>query len=227
MSSLTVVVPFFNEENTIIESISKLNNFDFISQILLIDDGSTDDSYKLVEAFCIDKIKYQLIKLNSNQGKGHALNKSREYITGKYVVIHDADLEYNPNDLTEMFKLIEEDNLVLGSRFIGDKERVNIYLRTFVANKVMSFFFSFVNRVRITDIATCYKMMPSNYFTDIEYKEKGFSIEIELMSKFLKKSTKIVEVPISYAGRTYKDGKKIKAVDGFFYLINTIKYKFF
>ena len=69
MNSLTVVVPFFNEENTIIESISKLNNFDFISQILLIDDGSTDDSYKLVEAFCSDKIKYQLIKLNSNQGK--------------------------------------------------------------------------------------------------------------------------------------------------------------
>lgn len=225
MSSLTVIVPFFNEEDTIIESISRLNQLDFVSQILLIDDGSTDESYNIVQEYCIDKIKYKLIKLNSNQGKGYALNKSRQYITSKYVVIHDADLEYNPNDLIEMFRLIEDDNLVLGSRFIGNKERENIYFRTFIANKVMSLFFSFINRVKITDIATCYKMMPSSYFTDIEYNEKGFSIEIEIISKFLKKSKKIIEVPISYTGRSYEDGKKIKAIDGFLYLFNTIKYK--
>lgn len=226
MNSLTVVVPFFNEENTLISSISRLKNLDIVTQVLLIDDGSTDNSYKVAESFCKNLNKFELIKLETNEGKGHALNQSRKYITSKHVVIHDADLEYNPSDLVEMFNLAKKDNLVLGSRFIGKRERVNIYFRTFLANKGMSLFFSIVNNIKISDIATCYKMMPSEYFVENVYKEKGFSIEIEVMSKFLKRSKKVIEVPISYTGRSYEDGKKIKAVDGFLYLYNTIKYKF-
>jgi hypothetical protein len=114
----------------------------------------------------------------------------------------------------------------LGSRFIGNKIRENGYIRTYIANKTMSTFFSIVNMYTVTDIATCYKLMPSDFIKNIKIKEKGFSIEIELLSKFLKYNKSVVEVPISYSGRSYEEGKKIKTSDGFLYLFNTLKYKF-
>lgn len=227
MKTLTVLVPFFNEENTIIDCLKELDKISISDEIILIDDGSTDSSFELVQDFIIDKKKYKTIQSNSNKGKGDALNKSRSYITSQYVVIHDADLEYDPKDLEEMYKLVEENKLVLGSRFIGTIKRENIYLRTLLANKIMSLFFSIVHNKRITDVATCYKMMPAKYFKINDYVEKGFSIEIEIMSKFLKQSKDIAEVPISYSGRSYEEGKKIKAIDGVQYILNTIKYRFF
>ena len=102
---------------------------------------------------------------------------------------------------------------------------MNVYSRTYLANKVMSLFFSLVNFKKITDVATCYKMMPSDFFKSSSFTEKGFSIEIEMLSRFLKTSNQIIEVPISYKGRSYKEGKKIKLQDGFLYLISTIKYR--
>ena len=150
-------------------------------------------------------------------------------IKTSHVVIHDADLEYFPDDIIEMFSLAKKnpDALILGSRFIGNKVRKNVYFRTNVANRVMSFFFSIVNFYFITDVATCYKLMPSSFFKEVSLKEKGFSIEVELLSKFLKKNKSILEVPIKYEGRSYTEGKKIKTSDGFKYLYNTLKYKFF
>jgi len=145
------------------------------------------------------------------------------------VVIHDADLEYFPDDIVEMFNLVEDnpESLILGSRFIGTKDRKNVYFRTNLANRTMSLFFSLVNFQYITDIATCYKLMPTSFFKDLNIKEKGFSIEVELLSKFLKTNRNVIEVPIKYEGRSYTDGKKIKASDGFKYLFNTVKYRFF
>ena len=118
-------------------------------------------------------------------------------------------------------------SLIIGSRFIGDKERINIYRRTFIANKVISLFFSFIHFCKVSDIATCYKMMMTDRFKEIELVENGFSIEIEIVSKFLKKHKSIIEVPIKYEGRSYEEGKKIKPIDGLMYLINTIKYKIY
>ncbi len=144
-------------------------------------------------------------------------------------MIHDADLEYFPEDLVEMFEKakLNPQSLIIGSRFIGNKERVNIYRRTFIANKVMSLFFSFVHFCKISDIATCYKMLRTDTFKEIQLYENGFSIEIELVAKFLKKNKSIIEVPIKYEGRSYEEGKKIKPIDGMMYLINTIKYKIY
>ena len=118
-------------------------------------------------------------------------------------------------------------SLIIGSRFIGNKERINIYRRTYFANKVMSLFFSFIHFCKISDIATCYKMMATKIFKEIELVENGFSIEIELVSKFLKKYKSIIEVPIKYEGRSYEEGKKIRPLDGLMYLINSIKYKIY
>ena len=169
-----------------------------------------------------------LYKTNKKKGKGSALGFSRSLIKTSHVVIHDADLEYFPEDIVEMFDVAQtnQNSLILGSRFIGNKQRENIYLRTFLANKVMSLFFSVVNFYRISDVATCYKLMPKNFVEKIELKEKGFSIEIEMLTKFLKYNRSVFEIPISYSGRSYDEGKKIKTSDGFLYLFNTLKYRF-
>ena len=225
MKTLTVLVPAFNEENTISESLERLKKISIITEILVLDDGSTDKTKQLVENAALNNNKIKLINFDSNNGKGAVLNKSREFITSDYVVIHDADLEYFPEDIEEMFKEVNGDNLILGSRFIGNKKRINLYSRTYLANKAMSLFFSIVNFTKITDVATCYKMMPSDFFKSSSFTEKGFSIEIEMLSRFLKTSNQIIEVPISYKGRSYKEGKKIKLQDGFLYLLNTVKYR--
>ncbi len=227
MKTLTVLVPFYNEENTILKSIEKLDSLTFINEVILLNDGSTDNSLDMVNKFIKNKRKYKILSYKENIGKGAVLNKSREHISNDYVVIHDADLEYYPKDLIEMFKFADGSNLVLGSRFIGKKQRSNIYFRTYIANKVISLFFSLLNQKRITDVATCYKLMPTSFFKQNNFKEKGFSIEIELISKFLKNNKNIIEVPISYNARSYEEGKKIKTKDGFFYLFNTLRYRFF
>jgi len=228
MVSLCVIIPIFNEEKFLLESLRRIMENDIYEQIILVDDCSTDNSSKIAKHFASSHSKARYLKTSSNSGKGAALALASKQITTSHVVIHDADLEYFPVDIIDMFELAKKynDDLILGSRFIGKKERENIYLRTFLANKIMSQFFSLVNLYKVTDVATCYKLMPSKFFKEIELKEKGFSIEIEVLSKFLKHNKSIKELPISYVGRSYQEGKKIKAVDGLLYLFNTLKYKF-
>ena len=229
MINLSVIVPFFNEEQFLEESVDRLLSNDIYSSIYLIDNNSTDNSHNIAKNLETQHKKIELHKTNKKKGKGSALGFSRSLIKTSHVVIHDADLEYFPEDIVEMFDLAQanQNSLILGSRFIGSKQRENIYLRTFLANKIMSLFFSFVNFYKVTDVATCYKLMPSKFFINTELKENGFSIEIELLSKFLKYNKSILEVPIAYEGRSYSEGKKIKAFDGIQYLLNTIKYRFF
>ena len=229
MDNLGVIVPFYNEQKTLSESIDRLLAQNIFSEIILSDDNSNDGSHIIAKLYekKYENIKY--IKSFANKGKGNALNNAKNHITTKFVVIHDADLEYFPEDLVEMFEKakLNPESLIIGSRFFGSKERTNIYRRTYIANKVMSLFFSFVHFCKISDIATCYKMLKADTFKEIQLYENGFSIEIELVSKFLKKNKSIIEVPIKYEGRSYEEGKKIKPIDGMMYLINTIKYKIY
>ena len=228
MINLSVIVPFFNEEQFLAESVNRLLSNDIYSSIYLIDNNSNDNSYNIAKDLETKHEKIELHKTKKNKGKGAVLEFGRNLIKTSHVVIHDADLEYFPEDIIEMFDVAQtnQNSLILGSRFIGRKKRENIYLRTYLANKVMSSFFSFVNFYKVTDVATCYKLMPSNFFVNTLLKENGFSIEIELLSKFLKYNKSILEVPIAYEGRSYSEGKKIKAFDGIQYLLNTIKYRF-
>lgn len=230
--SLTAIVPFFNEENTLYQSTKQLALVDDIELIILVDDCSSDNSLSIarqLESELKDLKSFLILKNEINGGKGSAINKAKDFISTSHVLIHDADLEYSPEDIPPMRKLSIEnpESLILGSRFIGNKTRNNLYLRTYLANKVMSMFFSVVNLYWVSDVATCYKLFPSSFLKEINIQEKGFSIEIELLSKFLKKHKSIKEYPISYDGRSYEDGKKIKLRDGVLYLINTIRYRFF
>lgn len=229
MYSLTAVVPFYNEELFLKKSLDRLLDNDVFDQIILTDDCSTDSSPEIAKIYEEKNEKISYIRNEANGGKGSALNEAFQHLQTTHVVIHDADLEYDPVDIKELKRLSMQhpNSLILGSRFIGEMERKNLYLRTFLANKVMSLFFSIVNLYMITDVATCYKLMPSKFVKGVTLQEQGFSIEIELLSKFLKYNKSVVESPISYEGRSYEEGKKIKTTDGVFYLLNTLKYRFF
>ena len=229
MKNLAVIIPFYNEKEFLEISLKRVTDLNIFDQIILTDDCSNDGSSEIALNLAKSNPIIEYTNGATNSGKGQALNNAKHLIKTSHVVIHDADLEYFPDDIVEMFNLVEDnpESLILGSRFIGTKDRKNVYFRTNLANRTMSLFFSLVNFQYITDIATCYKLMPTSFFKDLNIKEKGFSIEVELLSKFLKTNRNIIEVPIKYEGRSYTDGKKIKASDGFKYLFNTVKYRFF
>lgn len=228
MNSLIVIVPIYNEEKFLSDSVNRLLAQNIYEKILLIDNNSIDTSYEIAKQ--LEKTNDNVIayKTNNLQGKGVALAFAKNLITSTHVVIHDADLEYFPEDIVKMFDIARKhpDSLILGSRFIGVRSRKNIYLRTYFANKIMSQFFSLVNFYKVTDVASCYKLFPTDFYKNVDIIEKGFSVEVELLSKFLKYNKSIIEIPIKYEGRSYDEGKKIKAIDGLFYILNTLRYKF-
>ena len=229
MQNLCVIIPFYNEKEFLLNSVNRVLETGIAHQILLSDDFSNDGSEIIAKKLSQEYEFIKYIRSNKNKGKGSALNNVKKYIETSHVVIHDADLEYFPSDIVEMFEVSKNNPecLILGTRFIGEKDRKNIYIRTGLANRVMSLFFSVLYFSKITDVASCYKLMPTQFFQSISLKEQGFSIEIEILSKFLKTNNKIKEVPIKYEARSYSEGKKIKTVDGFMYLFNTLKYRFF
>jgi glycosyltransferase involved in cell wall biosynthesis len=226
---LTVLIPFFNEEKTLKESTLRVISMLPKAKILLIDDNSNDNSKSIAIELESTYSQIQLLQNFKNLGKGSALNLSKDFIVTSHIVIHDADLEYFPEDIVEMYELAKlyPNDMIIGSRFIGKKNRKNVYRRTYFANKLMSLFFSIIFMKKISDIATCYKLIPSKFFKNVDFIENSFSIEIEMVAKFLKSKHNVHEVPISYSGRSYEEGKKIKPFDGLMYLINTIKYRIF
>ena len=205
MISLTIIIPVFNEQNTIVESIRRIKEINIFHQVIIVDDCSTDNSNYLINEEINNDKRFISIKTNKNLGKGKALSAAKNLIQSDYVVVHDADLEYFPKDLVKMFDKIHNKNLIIGSRFIGKANRKNKYMRTYIANYLMSKIFSILYRARVSDVATCYKMMPSEYF---------------------KKNKDFIEVPINYDARSYSEGKKIKAIDGFKYIIAMLRYLF-
>lgn len=229
MENLTVIVPFLNEEKFLKDSVKRLIQIDSELKIFLFNDCSTDNSKQIAIKLAKHNQNIEYFENKQQKGKGNTISQASKLIKTKYVAIHDADLEYFPEDLKEMYKEItqNENALILGSRFIGNKKRDNIYARTLIANKVMSYFFSIIYFYKISDIATCYKMMPTKFLKNININEKGFAVEVEILSKYLKYNKLIIEVPIKYAGRSYKDGKKIKSLDGIEYILKTLKYRFF
>lgn len=228
-ASITAIVPVYNEEQFLQQSVSRLLEVEEIDTIYLVDDCSVDSSWQIMEQLLLSNDKISLLQTDKNGGKGKAICSVQKHLTTDYVIIHDADLEYYPKDIKKLIEKIDinNPNLVLGSRFLHENKK-QIYLRTFLANKFLSRVFSIVYFVKVTDVATCYKLMPVEYFKNTQFFEKGFAIEVELLSKYFKfnKTKNFSEVPINYKARSYKDGKKIKLKDGFKYLFAMFKYRF-
>lgn len=209
--SLTGIVPFFNEEITLEESINKLSRIDIVSEIILVDDYSTDNSKYIGEKLASRNKKIKLLKTPINMGKGGAIQYGLKEVTTSHVIIHDADLEYDPSDIYDLFKNLTSSNLlILGSRYLKSKnlhsQNMNYLLDKI--ERISTFIFNKLNKTNLTDVGSCYKMMPTNFLINNKFSEQGFFIELEFLTKFINQGGEILEVPINYFGRKKFEGKK-------------------
>ncbi len=223
---LTVIVPFYNEEKYLHESVSRLTEQKFIKEIILVNDASTDKSPEIARTMVKKDKRLNLINLNKNSGKGSAVKEALKKVVTSHVIVHDADLEYNPMDIFDMFNMLikNSDSLILGSRTLRKRKSQNKYLITYLGNKYLTKLFSFLNNYKLSDIASCYWLIETDKLKKMNINEKGFGIEVEVLSKYIRNGGKVIEVPISYRGRTYADGKKIKIKDGLNILFKIIKF---
>ena len=233
--NIYVVVPCFNEIRTIKKIIETLNTINLNIKIILVDDGSTDGTKLLISKYLKKKV-YKFINLKKNYGKGYAISRSKKYIKkNSFVIIQDADLEYDPNDFYKLYKRFKKNKntkIVYGSRFLG-KKFLEIYysfgksIIRIVGNKVLTFFSNIINNQNLTDAHTCYKTFDSNIFKKIKLQEKGFSFCPEVNTKLSNLDLEIEEVPIKYLSRSKKMGKKISFIDAFYAIKTIFIYKFF
>ena len=228
---LTIIIPVFNEINTIEKIINKVLALNFIStEIILVDDASTDGTKTLIESRLSKKVT-KVIYHNNNMGKGSAIKSAQSYINGDYVIIQDADLEYNPQDYYNLLKPIMDGkcDVVYGSRVLGkNRYKLKNFTSTYriFANHILTIVSNLINNQNLTDAHTCYKLFKTKIFKNIKLEENGFSFCPEITTKISNMKIKIIEIPISYNGRDYKSGKKIKFSDAVDAFIALIKYKF-
>ena len=230
-----VVVPCFNEIRTIKKIIQSLKKINLNLKIILIDDGSTDGTKKVISASIKNKI-YKYINLKKNHGKGYAINCSKKYIKNNaYVIIQDADLEYDPNDFYKLYNEFNKNKnskVIYGSRFLN-KKFTEIYFSfgksiiRILGNKILTIFSNVINNQNLTDAHTCYKTFDSNIFKRIKLQEKGFSFCPEINTKVSNMKIDIKELPIKYISRSKEMGKKISFVDAFYAIKAILTYKYF
>ena len=228
---LTVIIPAYNEKNTIKKIIQKIKLVKNIKkQIILVDDGSTDGTTDIIKKKLSSKVD-KIIFHKRNFGKGAAIISAKKFIKGNYVIIQDADLEYNPQDYQKILKLmIDKKKLaVYGSRVLGKKrysvKNFTSKSRVFF-NHILTIFSNILFSQNLSDAHTCYKAFNVNLFKKIILIEKDFAFCPEITAKVSKLGIKIYEVPIDYSGRSYEEGKKISIYDGFRAIYVLIKYKF-
>ena len=209
---LSIIVPCYNEENTLEILINKvLQQSEIIQEIIIIDDKSTDKSRDIILKISKNNNKVKYFFKEKNEGKGSALKEGFRMATGNLVLIQDADLEYDPNEYSKLLKPFKESNadVVYGSRFLGgDMVRLHFFWH-YLANKILTFLCNFITNLNMSDMETGYKVIKSEYLKNINLKEKSFGVEPELTIKLAKNKLIFYEVPISYKGRTYAEGKKL------------------
>ena len=230
---ISVIIPCYNEFKTINEIlekvISSIKNYKFYDyEIIVVDDCSTDGTKDKLKKYILDE-KIKIIFHDANQGKGAAIKTAISKITGHLVIIQDADLEYDPYDYDKLFLPFFETNadIVYGSRFLGGGKYVRIhFFWHYLANKILTFLCNVCTNLNLTDMETGYKVFKKEVLTDIDLKEKSFAFEPEVTIKLAKKKYKFYEVPITYNGRSYEEGKKITLKDAFIAIWAIISYRF-
>lgn len=224
---LSVIVPVYNEEKTICRILEEVLSRPETSEVIVVDDGSTDKSRELIQEFAAKKEgKVKLFCQERNMGKGAALRRGFEKATAPIVIVQDADREYSPEDYPTVLAPIfsGKADVVYGSRFHGGAGRV-LYFRHQIGNKFLTFISNLLTDINLTDMETCYKAFKREVIQNLNLETERFGIEVELTAKVAKaKVLKIYEVPINYHGRTYEEGKKITWKDGIAALWYMIKY---
>lgn len=212
--SLSVIIPAFNEEATISIILKKVCALENLKEVIVIDDCSTDNTPGEVEKLGLSNIR--LIRMERNSGKTAAVRRGLEEVKGDITVIQDADLEYDPTEITDVIGPIVENNadVVYGSRFLVKRASRVLYFYHYLANKTLTFLSNLLSNVNMTDIETCYKAFRTPLIKTLPLTSSGFGMEVEITALITKTKARIYEVPISYYGRTYEEGKKIDYKDG-------------
>jgi len=222
---LSVIVPVFNEKDTLRQIVERVQRVDFEKEIILVDDCSTDGTRDLFPGFTAENIK--VVLQPKNQGKGAAIREGIKQITGDYVIIQDADLEYDPQDYLKLLAPVIEGRaqVVYGSRFKGAPRFSS--LSHFLGNKLLTWITDFLYESALTDMETCYKLIPAPLIKSLPLQANRFDFEPEITAKVLKSGYKILEIPIHYQGRQFHEGKKISWRDGFAAVWALLKYRFY
>jgi len=224
---LSIVMPVYNEKDTIEEIIRRIRATPFEKEIIIVDDFSTDGTRELLQGM-ENEPDTRVFYHERNMGKGAALRTGFGQVTGDIVIVQDADLEYDPGEYHNLIKPILEDkaDVVYGSRFMGGPRRVLYFWHT-VGNRILTIFSNMMTNLNLTDMETCYKVFRREIIERITIKSNRFGVEPEITAKIAKLGARVYEIPISYHGRKYSEGKKIGWKDGINALYSIIRFRLF
>ena len=226
---ISLIIPIYNEEKTILQILKKLSEikkWGYALEVIVVNDGSTDNTDNILSEnkILIDK----QLDNKTNSGKGYSVKKGLEIADGKYIIFQDGDLEYDPNDFIKFFKLIEKFNpdLIIGSRFVYAEYTRSHYFLNKIGNKLITLLFNIVYNTTFTDIYSCYACFKKDLINADSLKTSGFEQHAEILSKVVRNGKKFYEVPINYNGRGHEEGKKIKFYHIFPVIVQILKGKF-
>jgi glycosyltransferase involved in cell wall biosynthesis len=228
LRKLSVIVPVFNERNTLVEILRRMRAVELPdgieSEIIVVDDGSSDGTRDVLRQLGDSTVR--VVMHDVNRGKGAAVRTGFKHATGEFILVQDADLEYDPEDWPKLLApvLRGRARVVYGSRFTG--ERRNMLLLHWIGNRFLSLTTNVLYNTTLSDMETCYKLLERSLIEDLQLHSNKFDIEPEITAKVLKRGVRIYEVPISYSGREFDEGKKITWRDGFSALWTLVKYRF-
>lgn len=226
---LSVVVPVFNEERTLEAIIERLLTVNYLHEIVIVDNCSVDSSPEIIKRLAEKHDLIKTFRLPVNRGKSPAVKAGFAVTTGSIVIVQDADLEYDPAEIEDLIYPIVSRNadVVYGSRFMVKRAARVLYFYHYVGNKFLTFLSNMLTNLNLTDVSTCYKAFRGDIIRDMNIVTQGFGFDFEVTAKVAKLKCVLYEVPISYYGRTYEEGKKITYRDGISAFYNIVRFNLF